>query len=497
MGVRWRPAFSHTSHLANQHFIFLFTALMQSNILGISTMTEWFTDLSPLSKALLQGQWISILIAGTGIFATILSDTHPSSNFPLLMSSCNYVLLSSYLCRKFLFPGGKTGRVLAQQHEQNEIVDTNTMESSQHSTHSLNDIQIEPQMLQGTNIIWWYVLAAILDVEANYLVILSYNYTTITSVMLLDCFTIPCAMVLSFLFLGCRYNYKHILGTVICLMGLACIVINDSVKTTDDDAPNGSNPVLGDILCLSGAVLYACSNVLQEHLVKFHDREEFLGFLGCFGFVIAFVQCMFVDLPSMRKANFSPKVIGGISGFVVCLFLMYTNTTSFLQHGDAVLFNLSLLTSDVYAVVFTYFFSGYLVNWLYFVAFALVIVGLIIYHSQPAPLHIGRDLGDVGLFRLMPSNLCATSVCGVCTCCAEDEERITLDSNGYHTTKGARMDSCTSSSSVDNDVMPRDSVCSTNISSSLYAQRIGSSSTIAQYNPLAGHDDSVGSTFSC
>ena len=35
------------------------------------------------------------------------------------------------------------------------------------------------------------------DVEANACVVLAYSYTTLTSVMLLDCFTIPCVMVLS------------------------------------------------------------------------------------------------------------------------------------------------------------------------------------------------------------------------------------------------------------------------------------------------------------
>ena len=40
--------------------------------------------------------------------------------------------------------------------------------------------------------------------------------------------------------------------------------------------------------------------------------------------------------------------------------------------GDSILFNLSLLTSDIYAVIFTYFNSGKLVHWLYFVAFSAV-----------------------------------------------------------------------------------------------------------------------------
>jgi hypothetical protein len=81
---------------------------------------------------------------------------------------------------------------------------------------------------------------------------------------------------------------------------------------------------------------------------------------------------------------------------------MYTNTTSFLQKGDAILFNLGLLTSDVYAVIFTYFFKGYLVSWLYFLAFALVIVGLVIYHSEEAPIIVGRTQGEPGLFSNLP-----------------------------------------------------------------------------------------------
>ena len=51
---------------------------------------------------------------------------------------------------------------------------------------------------------WWYVLAAFIDFEANFLVISAFNYTSFTSVALLDCFTIPSAMALSYFFLGCR-----------------------------------------------------------------------------------------------------------------------------------------------------------------------------------------------------------------------------------------------------------------------------------------------------
>ena len=74
-----------------------------------------------------------------------------------------------------------------------------------------------------------------------------------------------------------------------------------------------------------------------------------------------------------------------ILGFVVCLFFFYTNVSAFLQSNDSIIFNLSLLTSDVYTVIYSYFKVGHWVSWLYIVAFALVAIGLLLYHSASSP----------------------------------------------------------------------------------------------------------------
>jgi solute carrier family 35 protein F1/2 len=312
-------------------------------------------------KAIFLGQFISMLIAGTGIFAALLSGTTPTSNFPALMSLFNYIFLSSYLFRKWCFNKSSSIKKIGKE---------------------------ERSLIKHSNLLYWYICAAVIDVEANFLVLMSFNYTNITSVMLLDCFAIPCAMLLSYIFLGCRYTQKHYFGTVLCLTGLLCIILNDSINGGSSDA---RSPVLGDILCLCGSALFACSNVLQESIVKFHNREEFLGHLGGFATFIALVQCMIIELPAIKRADFSFKMIFYIIGYVICLFLMYINTSSLLQISDSILFNLSLLTSDVYAVLFTYFYYNYVVNWLYFLSFGLVIVGLVIYHSEKKPIEVRND----------------------------------------------------------------------------------------------------------
>ena len=119
-----------------------------------------------MSLPLVRGQVISILIAGTGIFATLLSDCNPSANFPTFMNFLNYSILSVYIIKRVV-----------------RISDWKLM------VMPLNEVHL-------TNPLYIYAFAAVLDVEANFLVLTAYNYTSITSIMLLDCFTIPCAMLL-------------------------------------------------------------------------------------------------------------------------------------------------------------------------------------------------------------------------------------------------------------------------------------------------------------
>lgn len=45
--------------------------------------------------------------------------------------------------------------------------------------------------------------------------------------------------------------------------------------------------MLGDVLVLLAASLYAISNVCEEYIVKNVSRMEFLGMLGLFGTIIS------------------------------------------------------------------------------------------------------------------------------------------------------------------------------------------------------------------
>ena len=86
--------------------------------------------------------------------------------------------------------------------------------------------------LIGTNVllhapVWIYAIIAFLDLEANYLTIKAFRYTSITSVSLLDALTIPTAMISSRIILDRIYCWRHLAGVTICLLGLIIITYSD------------------------------------------------------------------------------------------------------------------------------------------------------------------------------------------------------------------------------------------------------------------------------
>nr|TKW27017.1 hypothetical protein SEVIR_3G229466v2 [Setaria viridis] len=60
--------------------------------------------------------------------------------------------------------------------------------------------------------------------------------------------------------------------------------------------------------------------------------------------------------------------------------------TAILQNSGSTLFNLSLLTSDMWAVAIRVVFYRQQINWLYYLAFGVVAIGLIIYSLNESSL---------------------------------------------------------------------------------------------------------------
>lgn len=55
----------------------------------------------------------------------------------------------------------------------------------------------------------------------------AYQYSSLTSIMLLDCWVIPCVLFLTWLFLNTRYKFRQLIGVAICIAGMVTVVFSD------------------------------------------------------------------------------------------------------------------------------------------------------------------------------------------------------------------------------------------------------------------------------
>ncbi|XP_059667464.1 uncharacterized protein LOC132312917 isoform X2 [Cornus florida] len=200
--------------------------------------------------------------------------------------------------------------------------------------------------------LYWYVLLGFADVQGNYLVNKAFQYSSITSVTILDCWTIAWVIILTWLFLHTQYSLWQYFGAAICVVGLGLVLLSDAGV----GGGGGSKPLLGDILVIAGTLFFAMSNVGEEYCVKKKDRVEVVSMIGLFGMLVSVCEIAIMERTTLESVTWSTEIMSG-----------------------ATLFNLSILTSDMWAVVIRIFFYHQEVDWLYYLSFAIVVVGLIIY----------------------------------------------------------------------------------------------------------------------
>ena len=266
-----------------------------------------------------------------------------------------------------------------------------------------------------------YILMAILDVEANYLTYLAFRYTTLTSVSLLDALAIPSAMVCSKLILKRIYSGAHYVGALVCIIGITVNVLGDAkddenghdgdnnynlddIMSQDQDQQNyGKYPhkVSGDIAAIAGALLYGLNDVLTERIVKKqHDVKEYLGMVGLFGSMLCFVQALIferknvlqffhIDAPSQQSQQ-SPQcsVTQGwtlLSACVVLGVVSYAGMSRFLIASEAALLNLSLLTGDLWAALFSLEAEQIMPSSHFWVSLIMIVVGVFVYEMASSP----------------------------------------------------------------------------------------------------------------
>ncbi|XP_050189569.1 solute carrier family 35 member F2 [Myiozetetes cayanensis] len=296
-------------------------------------------------KTIILGQMLSLFICGTAVTSQYLAEKY-QVNTPMFQSFINYALLLLVYTTTLAFRtgGDSLWQILKQR--------------------------------------WWkYIFLGVADVEANYMIVRAYQYTTLTSVQLLDCFGIPVLMALSWFILRARYRLIHFIAVAVCLLGVGTMVGADILAGRQDS--EGSDVVIGDVLVLLGASLYAISNVSEEYIVKNLSRVEFLGMVGLFGTIVSGLQLAIVEHKEIMRIQWNWKVALLFTVFALCMFGLYSFMPVVIKVTSATSVNLGILTADLYSLFFGLFLFYYKFSGLYILSFVIIMVGFTLYCSTP------------------------------------------------------------------------------------------------------------------
>eukprot|EP00127_Corallochytrium_limacisporum_P004528 Clim_evm28s166 gene=Clim_evmTU28s166 len=316
-------------------------------------------DLSKFSKkidwlAVGLGQLLALFLTGTAVTSQLLAKTY-DVYLPTTQGLVNYVMLA--LC---------FGIVTLRNHGTEGI--------KQAFTRCKED--------------WaWYLVCVIADVEGNYMVVLAYQYTNLASIQLLDCLAIFSAMVLSRVLLRRVFSLYQYVAAGICVLGVVCLVVADVESTALPSGAGWKESLLGDGICTIGALLYGASNVTQEYIVRKYGTTHTLFTIGFWGLFLSIFQILILEYHELNQHLGSEWAVWGlIAGYSFFLFCMYATTPFLLKRANAVVFNLSLLSTDFYTLIAAVVIFAYHFSVLYLVAFLITISGLIYYHWE-----MGKD----------------------------------------------------------------------------------------------------------
>ncbi|GAU88601.1 hypothetical protein RvY_01271 [Ramazzottius varieornatus] len=303
----------------------------------------------------LLGQVCSTLLCGTAVTSTYLMQK--GVNCPTAQSFLNYLLIGVVYSIAFGYKSNKSYGLSTAFRER-----------------------------------WWkYLILAVIDVEGNYLMVKAYHYTTLTSVQLLDCTTIPVVLILSCVVLQYRFRALHYIGVILCVAGAVAMVFGDLFTKKSDE--EGANRLMGDLMVLGGSVCYGFSNVAEEYVVKTYSRLEYLSLLGIFGSVVNGIQLVALEKNELGNINWIDWEISlYFVLFAMFLFALYSLVPYLMRKAGATIFNLSILSADFYALVVGLTLFRYEFHYMYFIGFILVVSGLIIYSIQSPRIHLSNEV---------------------------------------------------------------------------------------------------------
>ena len=324
-----------------------------------------------------------------GVFAVLAGSAFRSNGFfVLLRNICLYVrpieqfrLFSSqfyffvYFCHSiFLIPVYLSRRTIRESSEDAQDI--------KYKSSLFNFIP-----LHGC----WkaYALAGLLDYAAMLCSVIALKYTTLTSFTILRSLATPAAMIFSKCFLRRKYRLRHSIGVLICIIGAILNVIQDRIKFDDNNNTKKSEmkyKFFGDLMVVASSLIYGLLNVFCEYAFGEYDGglHEFLGTTSFFAAFFAFGPAIVWEMDQITSISSTAAVY--LSSCVFVGAAGYYLTSRFLEYSESALLNLSVLTENVWAILFSVVLQNIRPNSLFYVGLVLIVSGVVVYESSPSPI---------------------------------------------------------------------------------------------------------------
>jgi len=188
-------------------------------------------------------------------------------------------------------------------------------------------------------------------------------------------------------FMRRKYAWSQLIGIFICVSGLGMLVGSDHLTGKSWQAVH---KVKGDMFMIAGSTLYGFTNAAEEFFVRQSPFYEVVGQLGMWGTLINGIQAAALEHKGMKTATWDSAIAGLLVAYTAAMFILYTTAPLLYRMASSVFYNLSLLSSDFFGLLFGLFLFHYAPFWLYFVAFAIIISGLICYFWSTTPESLGK-----------------------------------------------------------------------------------------------------------
>ncbi|KIK97439.1 hypothetical protein PAXRUDRAFT_136318 [Paxillus rubicundulus Ve08.2h10] len=235
---------------------------------------------------------------------------------------------------------------------------------------------------------WKYFLLACGDVEADFMSVKAYGYTNLLSCMLLGAWSIPVCLFASWVYMRTKYHWTQILGVLVSITGLGLLVASDFLTGKDDHAESRGK---GNAFMVAAATIYGIVNSTEEFFVRRSPLYEVVGQVGMWGMLVNGMQASALEHELMTVAPWNGATIGLLVAYTTSMFTLYSLAPLLYRTASSSYFNMSLLTSNFYGLLFGLFLFHYSPYWLYFPSFAVVISGLMVYFWHVTPEEQGES----------------------------------------------------------------------------------------------------------